>query len=158
MEWLCNDAKIWGNESPKARVKAWVRSWADSTKEGEVAALAEATKDSVVGGGGSTEDGTEVSGPDDSNMAAALLFVERPENRDIRTKAIKYQKIQTQNNGAYAHEMKTCLDDELPRKTTLEVHAKSTRQNASIEEHMEFWRMRIWPHRWLLDNADALCC
>ena len=33
---------------------------------------------------------------------------------------------------------KNCLDDELPRKTTLEVHAQSTRQYASIEEHMEF--------------------
>ena len=31
----------------------------------------EATKDSVVQGGGSAEDGTEVAGPDDSNMVAA---------------------------------------------------------------------------------------
>ena len=34
----------------------------------------------AAGGGGSAEDGTEVGGPDDPNMAAALLFVERPKN------------------------------------------------------------------------------
>ena len=36
-----------------------------------------------------------------------------------------------------------CLDDELALLTTLQVHALSTRKNASNEEHMEFRRMRI---------------
>lgn len=57
-----------------------MRSWAESTKEGGVAAGAETTKVSVKGGEESAEKGAEEINSDKSRMATALLFVERPES------------------------------------------------------------------------------
>ena len=91
-EWLCIVAKMWGNDSPNALEKAWVRSWAESTKEGGVAAGAETTKVSVKGGEESAEKGAEEINSDKSSMATALLFVGRPESWSIRTKAVDHQK------------------------------------------------------------------
>ena len=36
VKWLCKAAKIWGNESPKACEKAWVRSCSERVKVGAV--------------------------------------------------------------------------------------------------------------------------
>ena len=91
-EWLCIVAKMWGNDSPNALEKAWVRSWAESTKEGGVAAGAETTKVSVKGGEESAEKGAEEINSDKSSMATALLFVGRPGSWSIRTKAVDRQK------------------------------------------------------------------
>ena len=43
--WFCSAARIWGSESASAREKAWERSWAVSTKDGDVVAGAEKTKE-----------------------------------------------------------------------------------------------------------------
>ena len=50
----------------------------------------------------------------------------------------------------------SCKDEELPLLTTLQVHAQSTRKNASNEEHMEFQRMWYAKNRWLLEKTDFL--
>ena len=54
------------------------------------------------------------------------------------------------------------LDEELPLLTTLQVHAESTRKNASNEEHMEFQRICIGKkplttkERWLSFNVNSV--
>ena len=55
-------------------------------------------------------------------------------------------------------ERENCLDDEVPLQTTPQVHTQSTQKIALNEEQMKFRRMHICKNRWLLGNADALCC
>ena len=78
--WFCTAARIWGNESPSAREKAWERSWAVSTKDGDVVTGAEETTEFATEEEESSE---EVA--DESNMAAALLLVDCPESWLIKT-------------------------------------------------------------------------
>ena len=92
VEWLCIVAKMWGNDSPNAREKVWLRTWVKSTKEGGVAARADTRKVSVKEGEESAEKGAEEINSDKSSMATALLFVGRPESWSIRTKAVDRQK------------------------------------------------------------------
>lgn len=164
VEWLCMAAKMWGNDSHNTREKARLRSLAESTKEGGLAAGAEATKVSVKEGGGSAEDRTEEINSGDSSMAVALLFVERPESWAIWTKAVNHQENKQKIIVLKPFEMKTntenrnCLEEELTLLTTLQIHAQCTHKNTSNEEHMEFWRMCKCKNHWILDTADALCC
>ena len=78
--WFCTASRIWGSESPSAREKAWERSWAVSTKDGDVVTGAEETKEFATEEEESSE---EVA--DESNMPAALLLVDRPESWFIKT-------------------------------------------------------------------------
>ena len=65
--WFCTTARIWGRESPSAREKPWERSWAVSTKDGDVVTGAEETTEFA------TEEEPKEEVSDESNMAAALL-------------------------------------------------------------------------------------
>ena len=65
---------------PNTQEKAGLRSLVESTKEGGLTAGAEATKVSVKEGEESAEKGTEEINSENSSMAAARLFVERPES------------------------------------------------------------------------------
>ena len=73
--WFCTAATIWGSESPSAQEKAWERSWAVSTKDGDVVNGTEETKEFATEEGEYSE---EVA--NESKMAAALLLVDRPES------------------------------------------------------------------------------
>ena len=78
VEWLCKTAKIWGNESLKASEKARVRSCCERVKVGAVVTGAAGVEEFVPEDGGAKKGGWS-----ESNMAAKLLFVERPRIWDI---------------------------------------------------------------------------
>ena len=69
VKWLCKAAKIWGNESPKACLKARVRSCCERVKEGAVVTGAAGVEEFVTEDGGAEEEGWS-----ESSMAAKLLF------------------------------------------------------------------------------------
>lgn len=165
VEWLCIVAKMWGNDSPNVREKAWLRTWVKSTKEGGVAARADTSKVSVKEGEEFAEKGTEEINSDKSSMAAARLFVERPESWSIRTKSVDLQEKQKKDNSAQAFrdektngEDENCSDEELSLLTTLQVHARTPRRAHRIPKHAQMKKpLTIW-ERWRPLFLTALNC
>ena len=113
---VCMATRIWGSESPSVREKARERSWAVSTKDGDVVTRAEETTEFAT----EEEPAEEVANK--SNIVVALLLVDRPESWFITTRRKSSQRSgeNEQRNCNIDLFTGNCLGDELPHYKTPE--------------------------------------